>query len=229
MKQILCFGDSNTWGLIAGTWERYSWSERWTGILQEKLSGWGIRVVEEGLCGRTTVFEDETREGRRGAAVFPLLLETHVPDLIIIMLGTNDCKAIYGATAEEIGQGIEVLLNQARTCAPSSRILLMSPIHLGYQVWKEEFDPAFNRNSVETSRKLKGVYERIAGKYGTEFLAASDYAEPSPVDREHLAVEGHRALADIVYRSVVRILISAESDLKNISKSRNLSGPAPAD
>lgn len=37
MREILCFGDSNTYGLIPGTSERYKENVRWTGILQEKL------------------------------------------------------------------------------------------------------------------------------------------------------------------------------------------------
>lgn len=208
MKQILCFGDSNTWGLIAGTWNRYSWSERWTGILQEKLSGIGIRVAEEGLCGRTTVFEDGKRAGRCGAAMFPVLLETHVPDLIIIMLGTNDCKSAYGASAEEIGLGIEVLLDKAEETVPGSRILLISPVFLGDQVW--QFDPEFDRDSVMVSRQLKGVYSQIAKKHGTAFLAASDYADPAEADREHMDETGHAALADAVYQKVLEILSEEE-------------------
>ena len=66
MKQILCFGDSNTWGLDGETGKRFLWEERWTGILQEKLADRDIRIVEEGLCGRTTIFEDPLRLGRRG-------------------------------------------------------------------------------------------------------------------------------------------------------------------
>ena len=58
MKQLLCYGDSNTWGLIPGTKERYPWGIRWTSILQEKLGSSDVHVIEEGLCGRTTVFED---------------------------------------------------------------------------------------------------------------------------------------------------------------------------
>ena len=50
MKQILCFGDSNTYGLIPGTKERYGWGVRWTSILDEKMRGHGYRVIEEGLC-----------------------------------------------------------------------------------------------------------------------------------------------------------------------------------
>ena len=30
MKQILCFGDSNTYGLIPGTKDRYDWDTRRT-------------------------------------------------------------------------------------------------------------------------------------------------------------------------------------------------------
>ena len=37
MKQIICFGDSNTYGYIPGTGKRYPWGIRWTSILNEKL------------------------------------------------------------------------------------------------------------------------------------------------------------------------------------------------
>lgn len=97
MKQILCFGDSNTWGLDGETGKRFPWEERWTGILQEKLADRDIRIVEEGLCGRTTIFEDPLRLGRRGTELLPTLLETHTPDAVVLMLGTNDCKTIFGA------------------------------------------------------------------------------------------------------------------------------------
>ena len=57
MKTILCYGDSNTWGYEPATKERYSRAERWTGILQREL-GADYYVVEEGLNGRTTVWDD---------------------------------------------------------------------------------------------------------------------------------------------------------------------------
>ena len=79
MKNILVFGDSNTWGLIPGTHERYPWGVRWTSILQEKERCNNTRIIEEGLCGRTTIFEDELRPGRKGLDMLPVLLETHNP------------------------------------------------------------------------------------------------------------------------------------------------------
>ena len=50
MKQILCFGDSNTYGLIPATKDRYDWNTRWTGILSKKIEKNGYRVVEDVLC-----------------------------------------------------------------------------------------------------------------------------------------------------------------------------------
>ena len=75
MREILCFGDSNTYGLIPKTGGRYDRNTRWTGILERRLYEKDYRIVEEGLCGRTTVFEDELREGRRGASLLPTLFE----------------------------------------------------------------------------------------------------------------------------------------------------------
>ena len=202
MKQILCFGDSNTWGLDGETGKRFPWEERWTGILQEKLADRDIRIVEEGLCGRTTIFEDPLRLGRRGTELLPTLLETHTPDAVVLMLGTNDCKTVYGASAEVIGRGIEKLIKQIKAVAADTKILLISPIWLGEGVWEEGFDPEFDEKSVETSKKLKAVYQRIAGEYGCDFLAASDYVGPSEADREHLSKKSHKILADAIYKEL---------------------------
>ena len=200
MKQILCFGDSNTYGLIPATKDRYDWNTRWTGILSKKIEKNGYRVVEEGLCGRTTIFEDATRKGRKGADLLPIILETHKPiDTVVLMLGTNDCKTAYGATAEKIGSGIELLIKQIKDSDLDINIILVSPIELGEGVWDEGFDTEFNENSVEVSKQLPEVYRKIAEKYDADFVAASEHARPSSADREHLNEFGHRKLAEAIY------------------------------
>lgn len=200
MKQILCFGDSNTYGLIPGTTGRYGWDTRWTGIVGEKLIGKGYRVIEEGLCGRTTIFDDPLRIGRRGTEFLPVILETHRPvDIVVLMLGTNDCKSLYDASANIIGLGIKRLIEQIRNAVPEAEILLISPIHLGDDVW-DGYDAEFNEESVKTSKELGQVYKRIADEEKIYFLAASDYASPSEEDREHLDEEGHRALAGAIWK-----------------------------
>lgn len=199
MKRILCFGDSNTYGYIPDGSGRYGEDVRWTGLLQKKLASEAI-IIEEGLCGRTTVFQDALRHGRRGVDILPVVLESHAPlDLVIVMLGTNDCKTVYGASAEVIGKGMEQIVGQIKTLAPQAKILLISPIRLGEDVWKPEYDPEFNKESVAVSKKLPDVYAKLADKNECMFLAASDYAEPSRIDREHLDEEGHKALANAIH------------------------------
>lgn len=209
MKRILCFGDSNTWGLIAGTKERYGWGIRWTSRLQEALPKDKFQVIEEGLCGRTTSFEDTTRAGRNGAVLLPVLLESHYPvDMVILMLGTNDCKTVYKADAGRIRDGVRQLLEEIRQASKECQILLISPILLGDEVWKEEFDPDFSRESVTLSKELPAVLEQLAAEWEADYLAASAYAEPSEVDREHLDVTGHERLAEAVIKRVVNTFLS---------------------
>lgn len=200
MKRILCFGDSNTFGYIPGGVGRYGENIRWTGRLQKKLLSEAV-IIEEGLCGRTTVFQDELRQGRRGIELLPVLLESHAPlDLVIVMLGTNDCKTVYGASAEVIGKGIEQIIEKIKLVSPQAEILVISPILLGENVWKSEYDPEFSTESVQVSKKLKAVYKKIAEKNNCMFLAASDIAEPSEKDQEHLDEKGHEVFADNVYK-----------------------------
>ena len=100
MNNLLCFGDSNTWGYNPESGERYPWGIRWTSRLQEMLGRQGVRIIEEGLCGRTTVFEDRSRPDRRGIDALPGIFQKEKSiDAVILMLGTNDCKAAYGASS----------------------------------------------------------------------------------------------------------------------------------
>lgn len=205
MKQILCFGDSNTWGYNGENGERFPWGVRWTGLLQEKFAEnrTDVRIIEEGLVGRTTVFEDPLRDGRKGTALFPTILETHAPvDVIVLMLGTNDCKTIFKASAKVIGAGIVRLLEQAKRLAPEAEILLVSPIELGADVWREEFDPEFSLSSVAVSKALASEYADIAGKYGCTYLDAASVAVPGAADQEHMDAASHGRLAEAIYEKV---------------------------
>ena len=204
MKTILCFGDSNTYGLKPDGTGRFEKSERWTGILSELIGPRGYEIIEEGLVGRTTVFEDSTRPGRNGSKLLPVLLESHGPvDTVVLMLGTNDCKTVYNASPKVIGRGVEILLKQIIDTNKNANILLLSPIFLGEQVWKEKYDPEFNEKSVVTSKELKAVFQKLAEEFDCMFLAASDVAKPSETDQEHMDKENHRFLAEAVYKKLV--------------------------
>ncbi len=92
---------------------RFSEAERWPCLLQRAL-GEEYLVIEEGLCGRTTVFPDPLEPGLDAISYLRPCLLSHAPvSLLILMLGTNDTKERFGLSAEEIARGMERLARQA--------------------------------------------------------------------------------------------------------------------
>ncbi|MCR4594511.1 MAG: arylesterase [Clostridiales bacterium] len=203
MKLLLCFGDSNTWGLIPKTGSRYPDNIRWTGILQEKLRQDDIHLIEEGLCGRTTAFDEGRFDRRNGLKSLPAILKRHSPDAVVIMLGTNDCKTVYKLSAEKIAEGLERCIDEILKFVTADKVLIVSPIYLGDNVWKQEYDPEFDKHSVKLSHELFGEYMKIAEKKGAGIINAADYVYPSNVDQEHFTAEGHRDFAEMLYETLL--------------------------
>jgi lysophospholipase L1-like esterase len=196
---LLCFGDSNTWGYAPLTGERYAWRERWTGRLQLALGESG-RIVEEGLNGRTTVWDEPFRPGRNGSRVLEILLASHKPvDWLLLMLGTNDLKRIYRATAADAALGMARLIELARRGQTGPRggeprILVIAPPPMG--ALSERMRQNFSPESIVESRALAEHFQRVAAETGCSFLDAGRIAAMAPDgDGVHLGREGHAAIA----------------------------------
>lgn len=200
MKNILCFGDSNTYGSNPADGSRFGRYQRWTGRLQSILgSGW--YVIEEGLGGRTTVWPDPLSPGRCGIEALPMLLETHSPlDWVIIMLGTNDYKHRFSALPIDIALGIGQLaaLTKSHSAAhglPVPKVLVVSPIVLGDRV-EEAIAPAgICSSAVRDSYRLAPLVKAEAKAQSVYFFDAASVAKPSPLDHLHMDEQNHAALA----------------------------------
>jgi lysophospholipase L1-like esterase len=197
-KVILCFGDSNTWGYNPENGERFGPEIRWTGILQAEL-GTGYSIIEEGLNARTTVFSDPvegTRIDRNGRNHLAVLLESHHPiDLVIVMLGLNDLKRRFAASAFDIAQGAGELV-QIIQCSQSGLqnqapdVLLIAPAPVKtLNVLAELFEGA-----IEKSRRLGQHYAWISQRKGCQFINAAEIVDYDPTDGIHLGVAGHATL-----------------------------------
>ena len=199
--RILCYGDSNTFGYIPGRGGRYNCHTRWPGRLQELL-GSEYQVMEEGLCGRTTAFEDVTEPGRNGLDRIRDAVERSLPlDVLVIMLGSNDCKAQFGASAQEIAGGLEQVAAQARGGEASGfRVLLVAPAAMTDRVMHSGFGSEFDQRSINVSKELAEAYEALAGKCGCDFLDGSKVTHVSEIDGLHMDAEGHGRLAEAVVK-----------------------------
>mgnify|MGYP006273619371 CR=1 FL=1 len=195
MRTVLCYGDSNTWGDPPGGEGRHAWPVRWTGVLQTAL-GDGFRIIEEGLGGRTTCFEDPFSPHRNGLAYLPVTLETHYPiDLLIVMLGTNDLKANFNLNAFDIARGAARLLEVANNFRPVIKyVLMVSPPHV---TSTDDFDISQQfPDGVEKSKSLAVHYRRFAELHSCHFFDAASVAQTSPIDGIHLDARNHKRLGD---------------------------------
>ena len=193
---ILCYGDSNTYGLTTDWKSRLPRDARWPGRLQALL-GETHYVVDDGLIGRTCAIPDKHRYGRSAMDFLPVALEVHAPlDYLILAFGTNDCKAEKVRTVQEAAQGMEELALLAQRLAPDTRILIVASAPLRPCVLA--VDPDFDALAVEISAQLWKEYQKIAERNGCLFLNAGDVAMMSDDDGEHLDEQGHTALAEAV-------------------------------
>lgn len=193
MTKILCYGDSNTWGSEPGTDTRFGRKVRWPGVLQEQL-GREYRIIEEGLGGRTTVFDDPLSEHRNGKVYFQPCLESHQPlDIVIIMLGTNDVQTRFSASAVEIAWGMEILVGMAKVFTLT--VLVIAPPNLARIPAAEE---GAYRDAAEKMRRLPALYQDIAEANNCLFLDASRVIVSSDVDGIHFDAGEHRKLGEAV-------------------------------
>lgn len=203
MKNILCYGDSNTWGCKPGVLSRFPKDVRWTGILANLL-GDDYCVIEDGINGRSTMWDDPTNLCRNGVAGLGYSLYRSKPlDLVILMLGTNDLNY---TNSEGYYHGIRLLAEQilkANTIFPGTsdifpekpKLLLISPIE------ETEEMPAYKE-----SLKFSYYTQKVAEELDIPWLDAAKFGKPSHLDGCHMEAEYHLALGQAIYNKVKAIL-----------------------
>lgn len=207
MTSVCCYGDSNTWGYEASTEDRLQRWRRWPGVMQREL-GDDVHVIEEGLNGRTTVFEDPFEPGRNGMTHLPVVLKTHAPlDLVIIWLGTNDLFVPGGLTAQDAARGAITLAEMVRASdtgpddEPPEVLVLVSPPFGPLGVW--EYD---SPHGELESRGFSDAYRRLAEEAQVPLLDLAPLAESSPIDGIHFEAADHDAVGRAVAAAVRDLL-----------------------
>jgi lysophospholipase L1-like esterase len=206
MKSVLCYGDSNTWGYDPATRARYPLPGRWTGVLATRL-GAEYRVIEEGLNGRTTRWDDPIELGRNGLTTLRPCIDSHQPlDVIVIMLGTNDLKRRFDLSASDIAQSAAALADMAWRFAHApggshAEVLLVAPPAV---TTLTEFDQMFD-GAREKSRQFSHYYRLAAGWHGLPFFDAGSVIVSSEKDGIHFDAEEHRKLGEALAEEVRRL------------------------
>lgn len=210
--RVLCFGDSNTWGYIPGTGDRYEPDVRWTGVLKQLT---GFEVIEEGLNGRTTAFTDAVEPYRSGLDYIAPCVLSHLPlNCIVLMLGTNDTKTRYHVSANEIRRSMQEVIWRIRDFlgrkGSEAQILLVAPPFFRAQEEMEDFDT----ESEQKILRLEKEYEELALEMDCRFLKAGDYVTEMGDDGLHFTPEGHRNLAEAIAKELLLLKRSLRTAAK---------------
>lgn len=211
-KHIVCFGDSNTHGYNAENGGRFDEAKRWTCLLGQMLDN-DFLVLEEGLSGRTTCFQDPLHEGLSGLdSIYPCLMSHEPVDLLIIMLGTNDTKERFGASSACIALGLKRLISKAKSITdcwrdPAANILVITPKNIDKEYETTDVGAPMGKGCAEKSQGLGAEYEKTAAFMGCHYFDANTVVtENNHIDYMHLTSKGHEELAIALAERIPKLL-----------------------
>lgn len=197
LKKILCFGDSNIYGYIPNNGARYDKNTRWTGVLS-LLSHGKFKIIEDGCNNRTAFAANPAGKIFTGYEILPELLTADF-DAVVLAIGINDTQFLYNLSSIEIASGVEKLINIVKVKSPQAKIILVAPSILTDDVLNGNFACLFDRTSIEKSRQLPLLYQKIAEKQNIEFLDLNSVAKTSSLDGLHYAPEQHLKIAQAIF------------------------------
>jgi len=212
MHQVLVYGDSLTWGIIPGTRNRLPFHERWPGVLEAQLkaSGTSVRVIEDCLNGRRTVWDDPFKPGRNGLIGIGQRIEVNSPlSLVILMLGVNDFQIAHPQNdAWMAGRGITALVEEIcrAPIEPGMSIppvLIVSPPPI--RTPRGEMAQKF-RGADQRCHGLAQAYEEVAEALGCHFFDAGEIIHASDTDGVHLDRDQHQKFGEAVEKVVLAII-----------------------
>lgn len=211
MKQILVYSDSLSWGIIPTTRNRLEFKQRWPGIFEATLnsSGHEVRVIEDCLNGRRTVWEDPFKPGRNGLIGLAQRIEASSPlALVVLMLGTNDFQSMHNYNIWHSAQGIATLVSAIRQAPvepdmPVPQILVVAPPPI--RTPQGPIAPKFEGGEVKCVG-LAAAYKQVCSENGCDFLDAGMVTSSSNVDGVHLDINQHAKLGMAIAKAAEAIL-----------------------
>ena len=217
MKNILIYGDSNTWGYDSAryvpefeTFQRMDETERWPALVRQQL-GSGYHVIEDALNGRTCVWDDPYMPNRNGLQGLRVALDAHAPlHLVVLQLGANELKDHFNLNAGMIARGMDMLV---RECAisyygyPAPEVLLIAPAPTRPDIATIRTPSSLGPMAYRKSCELGKLYKAIAERHHCGFIDCAELDfELNTVDGLHYSIADHAKLAPIVAERIREML-----------------------
>ena len=211
MHQILIYADSLSWGIIPDTRRRFSFDQRWPGVVENQLLKCGIqaRIIEDCLNGRRTVWEDPYKPGRNGLVGLEQRIEVNSPlSLVVVLLGTNDFQSMHTHNAWQSAQGVSAIIQAIRRAPiepgmPAPAVLVVAPPPI--QKAKGSIAPKFE-GAEDRAVGLSEAIRVVAADSACHFFDAGSVTSTSRVDGVHLDEDQHEILGLALAEEIKHLL-----------------------
>ena len=194
MKNIVCYGDSNTFGLNPKNGSRYGENTRWTSILQNNCAT-KYKVINEGVCNRTGFVKNPDGFLFSGQEHFSeLISKSKKIDILILWVGTNDLMLQYNINFETVENGLKKIIELAKNKA--KRVIIIPPVILGEKILEGYFGDRFDETSIKKSKEIGVLYKKLSNIYHCEYFDVNRFVKPSDIDGLHYDEASHKIIAD---------------------------------
>lgn len=176
--------------------------------------GVAVRVIEDCLNGRRTVWEDPFKPGRNGLVGLEQRIEVNSPlSLVILLLGVNDFQSMHTYNHWHSAQGVGTLVTAIRQAPiepgmPYPQILIVAPPP--FQEAKGHIAPKFEGAKFK-AEGLASALEALAADMNCPFFNAGAVTGTNKVDGVHLDEDQHLALGEALAAVVRDLLKGADS------------------
>ena len=192
IKKVACVGDSITYGFHIDNWFFHNYP-----YILQVLLGSGYYVRNFGLSGSTAM-----RSAKMSYRRFPNYCKSlkFLPDVIVIMFGTNDANAQNWNGPEVYTAEYRELLQSYRELSSRLMILLMTPPLPLYP--KTEVDRAMNEHILQEQDCVKALAEEQDAQLIDLCEKTKDHPDWFQPDGVHPNAKGAMEIAHIIYDAI---------------------------
>ena len=194
MRNIVCYGDSNTFGFNPKDGSRFNEKTRWTSVLQNNFKT-EYKVINEGMCNRTGFVDNPEGILFSSQKHFSDTL-SKIDDVYVLILaiGTNDLMFKYNITFDTVEKGLNNLINLAKE--KTNNLIIVPPTIMTENILSGHFSSMFDKTSITKSKEAGKIFKQAADTNNCKYFDINEFVKPSNFDGLHYDEKSHKVIAD---------------------------------
>lgn len=186
-KQVVCFGDSITYGARVD-------GRSWVTYLKEIRDDYSF--INAGRSGRKTSDKKE---------LIPVLEKYPNAHTYMILLGVNDLKDGNDSLENVCVNNIGWMIDQIKEVNPQAHIVVLSPCNINLKTMDEiNVRKKYNKNTQKSLKHLQSKYRHLAKEKRAQFISLfKAVSKPNYTDGLHPDAAGQKEIAKAINKSLL--------------------------